>query len=188
MSKYLIIAIAILGTLLFFAGKKMINDSRTIDRIEQAYKIIEDDSKVLSLKYNELNKRQEIRIGKLSDSLKIKPKFIVRYVNIKTTDTIHIIDTVYREGIYIGPGMYSFNQDTGCFHIEWVVDAINKVPRSALTNLIYDNEIEYLVYLERRKKEFWFIKYRSWFKKDAKLKSTSKCGKSKVEDINIIKK
>ena len=188
LNKILLVIIIILvifgGT--FFMLHKSVKDKA--NRIEVAYGNLEKDNKLISLKHKELTNRQKIQIIKLTDSLKIKPKFVTEYVYIKTTDTITLIDTIYKEGKKINPGIYSFNQDTGCFHIEWVVDAINKIPKSALTNLIYDNKIEYLVYLKRREKKFWFIKYKSWFKKDATLETFSKCGESKVEVINIIKK
>lgn len=187
--KKIFIAVFILLIISTFGLGKLYWDSKQkAERIEASYKSLEDDNKTLTLRYSELNIRQKNQIDSLSDSLKVKPKFITRYVRIVTNDTIYITDTVYIHGEYVAEGIYSFSKDTSCFSMDWVVDINNIIPKSAITQLSYNNEIEYLLYLERRQRQWWFIKYRSWFKKDAKLKSVSKCGKSKVEDIEIIKR
>lgn len=187
MNKYLLIVTAILAVLLFFAGKKIINDSKTIDRIEQAYKVAEDDNKALVLKYNELNKRQKDRINKLSDSLKIKPKFITEYVYIKIRDAITITDTVFIPTTKIVDDFFTFKEDTACFSIEGVINIEDSIPSIAITKYKYDNNSEYLVYLERRKMEWWIFKYKSLRKKDVTLEVISECGTVNVENVKLIK-
>jgi hypothetical protein len=177
--------IGLLGSGIFF--RMYTNSEEKAERTESAWKDAEKANKSLTLEYNELNKRQKKRIGEISDSLDIKPKFITRYVKIPIRDTVRITDTIYVGTVKIDSNTYAFNKDTACFSIEGLVKLTSKEPQVAITKLEYDNDIEYLVYLERRQMQWWIIKYKSLTKKDAKLEVVSECGVVVVEDVKIVK-
>jgi hypothetical protein len=178
-------ALIISGIAIFALLKSNSNKSDDIVRMERNYKDLEKENKTLNLSYKELNDRQAAKIKQLSDSLDIKPKHLIRYVEVKVTDSI--VDTVIINTIQIDTNKYAFNKDTACFRIEGIVNTKTLPPSIELTKLAYDNEIDYIVYKQRRMWNFWFIHTRWFGKMETKLDVKSECGKSNVEDIEIIK-
>ena len=150
------------------------------------YKEAINDNNELNLKYTELNQIQKKRIDRLTDSLKIKPQKVKEYVYVNIYDTIH--DTIRVELKLIEPFTYKFSKDTACFSIEGLINNKNDIPEMQFTQLYYSNNVEYLIYWERKKWEFMFIKSRLFGKKENQLEVISKCGYSTVQKINIIKK
>lgn len=162
------------------------DNKETISRMERNYRELERERKALVLTYDELNDRQAAKIKQLSDSLEIKPKHLIRYVGIQTVDSIR--DTIPVEIIKIDTNVYSFKKDTACFQVAGLISTKTSPPSIELTNLTYRNEIDYIVYKQRRKWDFWFIHTRWFGKMETKIDIQSNCGESRVEDIEIIKK
>lgn len=179
----LIILLSIATTIFFVQWQK--NKDRA-DRMSLNYKEVVNENNELNLAYEELNVIQKERIDNVIDSLKVKVKRVKEYVYIHTTDTIH--DTIQVQLTIIEPFTYEFTKDTACFHVQGLVNNKNEVPILQFTKLDYNNTVEYLIYQQRRKWKFLFIKSRFLGKKENKLETISKCGESTVQKINLIKK
>jgi len=159
------------------------------DRTELAYKQSENENVSIKLKFDELKKSTSDRIKYISDSLDIKYKKIQKYVTINTNDTIIVHDTVYSEMNKIDSNVYEFIKDTACFNVTALVKMNGNIPSISFPKLIYDNNTEYIVYNEKEIRKFLFIKWRRIFGKGhSKLEVINECGKSTVQEIEIIKK
>lgn len=140
----------------------------------------------LNLTLKELNSEQNKRIEVLTDSLKIKPKKVIQYINTAIHDTIY--DTIMINLTLVEPFTYEFTKDTGCFTLSGLVNNKNEVPILQFTKLGYDNTVEALIYEQRKEWRFLFIHSRFLGKKYHELSTFSKCGTSTVQQINIIKR
>ena len=186
MNKYLLAAALVLGIVVFFLVKSNLSLRNTSQRLTTNLQEVVEENKQFILKYDELNKVQKARIDELADSLKIKPKFVQEYINVVIHDTIR--DTIQVTLVQTEPFTYKFTEDTACFHIEGLINNKDQKPKLSFTNLEYDNTIEGVLYLQRKQWKIWFIKSRFLGHKEAKLETFSKCGKSTIDDIKIIKK
>lgn len=185
-TKILIIAVVLLSIALGLFYHQWQNNKDRADRMSINYNDVVKENFDLNLKYSELNEFQKKRIDRLTDSLKIKTKKVKEYVYVNITDTIH--DTIRIELTLIEPFTYKFSKDTACFSIEGLINNKNDIPELQFTQLEYSNNVEYLIYCQRKKWEFWFIKSRLFGKKENQLEVISKCGTSTVQKINLIKK
>ena len=182
----------LIGLVIFFAigfgysYNQWQNNKDRADRMTTNYQDVINQNSELNLTLKELNSEQKKRIEVLTDSLKIKPKKVIQYINTAINDTIH--DTISVPLIIVKPFTYEFTKDTGCFHLAGLVNNKNEVPILQFTELGYDNTIEALIYEERHQWQFLFIKSKIWGKKYHELATFSKCGTSTVQQINIIKR
>jgi hypothetical protein len=162
------------------------NQKDRADRMTENYSKLEDNNKQLELTYKELNDRQLETITRLSDSLDIKPKTIEKIVTVTVIDSIpYPVETFVEK---IDSNTYKFKRDTGCFKIRGRVFILDSIPNVIIDKLEYNNVIDYVVYLQRKQWELWFIKSRLFGRKEAELEIITKCGESTVEEVKLIKK
>lgn len=156
------------------------------DRFEDNYASSIEDNAKLTIKFNEMNDNLYSTIDSLSNELSIKPKQVTKYIKISTVDTMYMIDTIYEKVYFVDSNKYSFKKDTGCFVIEGIVNT--KAPSIAFTRLSYNNDVDYLVYLERKEWEWFIFKSKLFGRKIAQIKTFSECGDVKSTEVEIIKK
>jgi len=186
LNKILFILIIVLGIGCFISYTNWQSNKERADRMTVNYKEAVKDNHELNLKYKELTDEQRNKIDKLTDSLKIKPKTVKEFVEVVIVDSIpYPVETIVTK---IDSNTFEFNRDTACFHIKGLTKITSTSPIITITELTYNNTVDYIVYTQRREWKFLFIKCRWFGKKETKLEVVPECGETTVQKINLIKK
>lgn len=186
MYKYLFGIIIVLGVSVVLLFNKVNKESNRADRMTTNYVEMNNANKMLNLKYNELDDRHKRETDSLANLLDVKPKEILKYVNIYVRDTIR--DTVYVGLTEVNDTTFMFNEKMGCIEVGGRLVIDNNKPELTFDNVSYNNDIKYVVYLDRKEWQVWFIKSKLFGKKEAELKVFPKCGDVTVEEVELIKR
>jgi len=180
-----VLAIVFLFLALQFANRKIENLEQDNDRLlaNQTDLILDNiNERKLVLNYRELVGSLKVRIENLADSLRLRPKEIIKveYETIIEHDTI--IRPVVTESIQKNTWIVT---DTGKCHI-WEgiaeLDTIEWELEAQRTKFEYNNTIE-SVYYRKRKHKFWFIHWGKWINYH---KINPKCGEVRTEIFEFI--
>jgi hypothetical protein len=191
----IIVIICLLVTvgILFKSNKSNKND---YIRWKNNYEEIKKDNNVINKTFREFKETTTETQDSLLKLLDIKPKQVVKIVEIKTyykvTDTILIpiseTDSILEDMFSLKKYTLSFSKKTDCYGIEGFIKTNDNTSELNLTTVENNNELTYVVYWKRRRYYLLgFIPTSFLGKKVTTLKTESKCGNTEISEINIIK-
>jgi len=184
MTKYLLLIIVALGLSLGLFVNKAIKEADRADRMQVNYTEMNEKNKMLDLKYSELDDTRKAEVDSLSLLLDIKPKEVLKVVEIEVHDTI--VDTVFVDLYRVNDTTFRFMEKINCFNIGGTLSIKDSIPTLILGNVNYNNNIKYVVYLDRKEWQIWFIKSKLFGRKEAELEVFPECGKATVEEVELI--
>lgn len=185
MTKYLLIAIVALSMLLSAVINQSHNRKVKADRMENNFTQMSNDNKMLNIRYSELDTRRMSVIDSLAKIIKTKPTRIIEYVNVYIVDTI--VDTINITLLKQSDTVFLFSERFNCLTIDGQLSISNNEPELLFNNMVYTNDVKYVVYLARVRRKVWFFNTKLFGRKEAKLEIIPECGTVTIETVKLIK-
>ena len=158
-------------------------------RIKENYsQIIHKDSLNFSSQLLDREEANEILNLKYSDLLKkynLKPKQIVKIVEVENTVTDTVVKTFTIHALE--PIQKRIIDSTACFYISDIISYDGKDILLKREKKKFNDNVKLILYEKRKQWKFLFIKSSLFGKKEIKPIIYSKCGQAKIDEI-IIKK
>jgi hypothetical protein len=131
---------------------------------------------VLSLRKDELVGEYKERVKTLADSLKIRPKQVIKYVDVWLTqiDSFPVPVPVRQPN----DSTYFISDSTKCFTYEGIAIIENDTMTFKRTLFAYHNRTTETNYWKRK----WFLARKKFYRD-----TSSECGETKTLEVNIIK-
>lgn len=187
MKKYIVLGFILLAISLSVVTKLYLNERGERIRHQENYSQREEFSETqvsqIKLTQKEFEEQMEDSTKKLLDSLKIKPKRVIKYIKTVHRD-IDASDIVV-ETIQKNDTSFTFMDTTGCFLIEGRTDIFLDKPITTITHKEYINTSQYFLYKGKRAKKFLFFRVG---KRKMALRIVPECGEESIEIIEVIKK
>lgn len=169
-----------------------IKDKNTIDRLTNNIEQLEVDNSTLKFTTNELKSyiedkdtKHKAEVDSILRLLKIKPKNLIKYErilvsNLDSNTTVASLEQPIFKNDSVS--RVDFSSVRKCLKIKGYVESLDPNPKVVITNTESSNTV-YIV--KSYKKSFWDVVF---FRKGKEiLNTTSDCGESNVNTIDVIK-
>ena len=183
MKKYLtagvvLLIIILIGTASFYIRKYQKEKTERIRVENNQNQLMQDKAEltVLNLHKDELVGEYKERVKTLADSLKIRPKQVIKYVDVWLTqiDSFPVPVPVRQPN----DSTYFISDSTKCFTYEGIAIIENDTMTFKRTLFAYHNRTTETNYWKRK----WFLAKKKFYRD-----MSSECGETKTLEVNIVK-
>lgn len=183
MKKYLtagvvLLIIILIGTASFYIRKYQKEKTERIRVENNQNQLMQDKAEltVLNLRKDELVGEYKERVKTLADSLKIRPKQVIKYVDVWLTqiDSFPVPVPVRQPN----DSTYFISDSTKCFTYEGIAIIENDTMTFKRTLFAYHNRTTETNYWKRK----WFLAKKKFYRD-----MSSECGETKTLEVNIVK-
>lgn len=201
--------IIVLIILLGFTYEQMRTNKNQALRWENNYQHSQEEISRVQMTFKEFKEQKTKKEDSLLKAIDIKPKQVEKIVYIENSyinaDT-HKVELVLEGSAIIDldyiPGSENniseidknikrsstFLYSIECLSVQGTLRTVDKNAELYITQVNYKNYHSYVAYWKRREWKILGIKTRIFGKKQGELEISSDCGKTKVKEIDIIKK
>jgi len=173
-----LLIIILIGTASFYIRKYQKEKTERIRVENNQNQLMQDKAEltVLNLRKDELVGEYKERVKTLADSLKIRPKQVIKYVDVWLTqiDSFPVPVPVRQPN----DSTYFISDSTKCFTYEGIAIIENDTMTFKRTLFAYHNRTTETNYWKRK----WFLAKKKFYRD-----MSSECGETKTLEVNIVK-